>query len=246
MTVSAADGDGCCWSVGMGWDMMAAKAQGVAHRTGMRSVLIDHVREQRPGGRRSASLTERRLAAVYFDGRVDDLFMLCKPATHQQTAAASRRCLGLWERSGSSVVVLVVLRLSRLASTFGTTESPDSLLRARQGWHAERKAMIDRTHPLPITRQAAIVNISRGSVYYEVQPVGDADLKLMRRIDESHLELPFVGARILRDLLRAEGNRFFDSFRAERRVDRDRQAPRKHASAVPVGPKVPRKQRWRL
>jgi putative transposase len=65
--------------------------------------------------------------------------------------------------------------------------------------------MIDRTHSLPIKRQAALVNISRGSVYYEPQPVSDADLKLMRRIDELHLELPFAGARMLRDLLRAEG-----------------------------------------
>jgi putative transposase len=65
--------------------------------------------------------------------------------------------------------------------------------------------MIDRTHPLPITRQAQIVNISRGSVYYASQPVRDADLRLMRRIDELHLELPFAGTRMLRDLLRAEG-----------------------------------------
>ena len=65
--------------------------------------------------------------------------------------------------------------------------------------------MIDRTHGLPIKRQAEIVNISRGSVYYEAQPVNDADLKLMRRIDELHLELPFAGARMLRDLLRTEG-----------------------------------------
>ena len=65
--------------------------------------------------------------------------------------------------------------------------------------------MIDRTHPLPITRQAQIVNISRASVYYESQPVSDADLELMRRIDELHLELPFAGARMLRDLLRGEG-----------------------------------------
>jgi len=54
-------------------------------------------------------------------------------------------------------------------------------------------------------RQAQIVSISRGSVYYESQPVSDADLKLMRRIDELHLELPFAGARMLRGLLRAEG-----------------------------------------
>ena len=61
--------------------------------------------------------------------------------------------------------------------------------------------MIDRTHPLPITRQAQIVGISRGSVYYTGEPVSDADLKLMRRMDELHLELPFAGAR----MLRAEG-----------------------------------------
>ena len=65
--------------------------------------------------------------------------------------------------------------------------------------------MIDRTHPLPIARQAQIVNISRGSVYYESQPRSDVDLKFMRRIDKLHLELPFAGARMLRDLLRAEG-----------------------------------------
>ena len=41
--------------------------------------------------------------------------------------------------------------------------------------------MIDRSHPLPITRQAEIVHISRGSVYYEAEPVSEADLKLMRR-----------------------------------------------------------------
>ena len=65
--------------------------------------------------------------------------------------------------------------------------------------------MIDRGHDLPIRRQAALVNISRGSAYYTAKPVSDGDLKLMRRIDELHLELPFAGARMLRDLLGGEG-----------------------------------------
>jgi putative transposase len=65
--------------------------------------------------------------------------------------------------------------------------------------------MIDRDHLLPITRQAQLVNISRGSVYYAPEPASEADLRLMRAIDELHLELPFAGARMLRDLLRAEG-----------------------------------------
>ncbi len=65
--------------------------------------------------------------------------------------------------------------------------------------------MIDRTHKLPITRQAELLNVSRGSVYYLPKPMGEADLKLMRRIDELHLEHPFAGSRMLRDLLRPEG-----------------------------------------
>ena len=65
--------------------------------------------------------------------------------------------------------------------------------------------MIDRTDKLPVTRQAELLNISRGSVYYLPKPVSQADLTLMRRIDELHLELPFAGARMLRDLLRQEG-----------------------------------------
>jgi putative transposase len=65
--------------------------------------------------------------------------------------------------------------------------------------------MIDRDHDLPITRQAELLAISRGSVYYLPRPVSDADLALMRRIDELHLEHPFMGARMLRAQLHREG-----------------------------------------
>ena len=65
--------------------------------------------------------------------------------------------------------------------------------------------MIDATHPLPIARQAQLLELSRSSVYYQPQPTSDADLALMRRIDELHLEHPFAGSRMLRDLLRREG-----------------------------------------
>ncbi|MCD1645657.1 IS3 family transposase [Aurantimonas coralicida] len=78
--------------------------------------------------------------------------------------------------------------------------------RARQGRTvAERKTMIDRSHDLPIARQARELRISRGSVYYLPRPVPPADLALMRRIDELHLEYPFVGSRMLRGLLAGEG-----------------------------------------
>ena len=65
--------------------------------------------------------------------------------------------------------------------------------------------MIDREHNVSLTKQAEILNISRGCIYYMPEPVSAADLALMRRMDELHLELPFAGARMLRDLLAAEG-----------------------------------------
>ena len=65
--------------------------------------------------------------------------------------------------------------------------------------------MIDRTHVLPICRQAKVLNISRATVYYQPRPVSPKDLRVMRRIDELHLERPFAGARMLRDFLHREG-----------------------------------------
>lgn len=64
--------------------------------------------------------------------------------------------------------------------------------------------MIDRTHELPVVRQVQLLDLSRSSVYYLPQPTPEADLRLMRRIDELHLEHPFAGARMLRDMLRLE------------------------------------------
>ena len=67
--------------------------------------------------------------------------------------------------------------------------------------------MIDRNDALPMVRQCEILALSRSSVYYRRRPVSPEDLALMRRIDELRLELPFAGARMLRDLLRLEGFR---------------------------------------
>jgi putative transposase len=65
--------------------------------------------------------------------------------------------------------------------------------------------MIDPAHPLSIARQARLLDISRSSTYYKPQPMSEADLALMRIIDRLHLEHPFAGARMLRDLLRLRG-----------------------------------------
>ncbi len=68
----------------------------------------------------------------------------------------------------------------------------DFLERALARRAFQRKAMIDRHHKLALTKQAALLGISRGSVYYEPAPVSAADLALMRRLDELHLEFPFA------------------------------------------------------
>ena len=65
--------------------------------------------------------------------------------------------------------------------------------------------MIDRKHKLSVSRQAGLLGISRGSVYYQRRPVSDADLKLMHRIDKLHMEFPFAGSRMLQGLLIQEG-----------------------------------------
>jgi putative transposase len=65
--------------------------------------------------------------------------------------------------------------------------------------------MIDPEHALSIVRQAEELEISRSTVYYQPRPVPDADLFLMRRIDELHLNYPFAGSRMLRDMLSRQG-----------------------------------------
>ena len=65
--------------------------------------------------------------------------------------------------------------------------------------------MIDRDHDLSLLRQARALGISRGSIDSLPRPAPDADLALMRRTCELHLDHPFAGSRMLRDLLKAEG-----------------------------------------
>ena len=65
--------------------------------------------------------------------------------------------------------------------------------------------MIDRSHPLPITRQAKALGLARSTVYALPRPVSDRDLGLMKRIDRLHLQMPYAGARMLRALLNQDG-----------------------------------------
>jgi len=65
--------------------------------------------------------------------------------------------------------------------------------------------MIDRNHALPITRQAEALGMARSTVYALPTPLSDRDLDLMKRIDRLHLQMPYAGSRMLRDLLNQDG-----------------------------------------
>ena len=66
--------------------------------------------------------------------------------------------------------------------------------------------MIDRPHDLPVPRQCRILSLARPTAYYRPQEASEADLALVRRIDELHLEYPFAGGRMLRDMLKRESH----------------------------------------
>ena len=50
--------------------------------------------------------------------------------------------------------------------------------------------MINRSHGLSLSRQAQLVGISRGSLYYQRKPPCKAQVQLMHRIDALHATPP--------------------------------------------------------
>jgi putative transposase len=65
--------------------------------------------------------------------------------------------------------------------------------------------MINRDHKLPLARQAELLDISRGTIYYKSRDMSAVDLNIMHRLDAFHLDYPFAGSRMLRDMLVREG-----------------------------------------
>jgi putative transposase len=72
---------------------------------------------------------------------------------------------------------------------------------------SDRRALIARGDPLPVARQCRLLSISRSSAYYRPPGLSEADLALMRLIDEIHLEFPFYGSRRIRDELAERAHR---------------------------------------
>jgi len=61
--------------------------------------------------------------------------------------------------------------------------------------------MINRNHSLSLVKQCDTLALARSGLYYQPKPESDADLKLMRLIDEIHLNRPFLGSRRITDAL---------------------------------------------
>jgi putative transposase len=72
----------------------------------------------------------------------------------------------------------------------------------------DREAMLDRDHAvLSIRRQCSLLSLARSGVYRSKRAANDdADLALMRRIDELFTKWPFYGSRRMAVTLQAEGH----------------------------------------
>ena len=72
---------------------------------------------------------------------------------------------------------------------------------------SERRTQIHTGHGLAKTRRCELLDVARSSAYYHPEPVSEADLALMRLIDEIHLKRPFYGSRRMRDALEDRGHK---------------------------------------
>ena len=71
---------------------------------------------------------------------------------------------------------------------------------------SERRVRIQAAHELPKTRRCELLEVARSTAYYQPQPLSEADLVVMRLIDELHLQWPFYGSRRMRDELEERGH----------------------------------------
>ena len=71
---------------------------------------------------------------------------------------------------------------------------------------AQRRKMVDREHPsLSMTRQCALLGVSRSGLYYRSRGTSAKDLVLMQAMDRQYLETPFFGSRRMRVWLERQG-----------------------------------------
>jgi len=67
--------------------------------------------------------------------------------------------------------------------------------------------MIEPAHPqLSVARQCALLALPRSTYYHQPEPESDANLALLRVIDETYLAYPFFGSRQMTRWLRRQGH----------------------------------------
>ena len=97
-------------------------------------------------------------------------------------------------------------RIRELNEKIGELTVEEDFLDRALGRSPVRAASDDRARR-ETDREAAVraVGIEPDGVYYRPRPVPEADLRLMRRIDDLHLEFPYYGARRLARQLKRAG-----------------------------------------
>ena len=71
----------------------------------------------------------------------------------------------------------------------------------------DRRGLLDPSHEsLPVRRQCELVGVARSGFYRAKPPAGDADLVLMKRLDQLFTERPFYGSRRMTLQLRRDGD----------------------------------------
>src|SRR3989440_1316190 len=72
--------------------------------------------------------------------------------------------------------------------------------------HEQRVALVEReSTELPLIQQAALLNVSRSSLYYQPREPSTEEIAIKHRIDELYTQYPFYGSRKMEAQLRREG-----------------------------------------
>jgi putative transposase len=66
--------------------------------------------------------------------------------------------------------------------------------------------MVARKDALPVKRQCQLLDLPRSTFYHVPEPVSEAELALMKLIDQCHLKHPYFGSRRVRDWLEDRGH----------------------------------------
>ncbi len=69
----------------------------------------------------------------------------------------------------------------------------------------ERRGLVNRDEPLSIRRQCELVGVNRGSFYYHPVGESEANLQIMKLMDEHYMEHPGEGVLRMRDFLSSQG-----------------------------------------